>query len=259
MQARQLIVNADDYGYTAGVSAGIRRAHREGVVSSTSVMMTMPSAIAELGRLRLESPTLGVGIHLTVTEGRLFRLPRLLSPKQLTAELGTVAATDLKAEWRAQVEAFLATGLPLTHLDSHHHAAYRCAMALDVLFELASDYGLPVRNPYPIGDAAADGLAGRFTGHPVSHPDHFVDLFDDAPSADALVRALEVLPPGTTEIMTHPGLVDDELRALCGARAELRLAELEAVSRSDLRATVQRLGIALVSFAALKPLDSPRR
>jgi predicted glycoside hydrolase/deacetylase ChbG (UPF0249 family) len=127
-------------------------------------------------------------------------------------------------------------------------------MALDVLFELASDYGLPIRNPYPIGDAAADSLADRLSGQAVCHPDHFVDLFDDAPSADALVRALEALQPGTTEIMTHPGLVDDELRALCGARAELRLAELQAVSRPDLRATVQRLGIALVSFAALRPV-----
>src|SRR5512147_1808989 len=107
MLARKLIVNADDYGYTAGVSAGIRRGHREGIVSSTTVMMTMSSAVAELARLRVEAPTLGVGIHLTVTEGHLFRLPHLLSPKQLASELAAVQGADLKAEWRGQVDAFL--------------------------------------------------------------------------------------------------------------------------------------------------------
>jgi predicted glycoside hydrolase/deacetylase ChbG (UPF0249 family) len=256
MQARQLIVNADDYGYTPGVSAGIRRAHREGIVSSTSVMMTMPSAVAELARLRLDTPTLGVGIHLTVTEGCPFRLPRLLSPRRLAVELATVQATELAAEWRAQVDAFLATGLPLTHLDSHHHAAYRHATALDVLFDLSSEYGVPVRNPYPIGDAAADGLADRFSRSRVPRPAHFLDLFDDAPSAVALMRALESLPTGTTEIMTHPGLVDDELRVLCGSRADLRLAELEAVTHPDLRASLERLGIELVSFAGLASASS---
>jgi predicted glycoside hydrolase/deacetylase ChbG (UPF0249 family) len=59
--------------------------------------------------------------------------------------------------------------------------------------------------------------------------------------------------------MTHPGLVDDQLQTLCGARAKLRFAELEAVSGPDLRATVESLGIKLVSFAALKPVGSSRR
>lgn len=258
LRTRQLIVNADDYGYTPGVSAGIRRAHREGIVTSTSVMMTMPSAITELERLRLETPMLGVGIHLTVTEGRLFRLPGLLSPKRLPVELAAVEGAELEAEWRAQVEVFLATGLPLTHLDSHHHAAYRHANALHVLFGLASEYGVPVRDPYPIGDAAADGLADRFVDSAVRHPDHFVDLFDDAPSAASLMRALEGLQAGTTEIMTHPGLVDDELRSLCGSRAQLRLAELQAVTHPGLRATVESLGITLVSFASLTPASASR-
>lgn len=249
MQGTRLIVNADDYGYTAGVSAGIRRAHREGIVSSTSVMMTMPSAEAELARLRLETPTLGVGVHLTVTEGRLFRLPALLSPKRLAAELDTVEPAELEAEWRAQVDAFFASGLPLTHLDSHHHAAYRHGKALDVLFALASEYGVAVRNPYPIGDG--DDLAERFSTAPVPHPEHFLDVFDDAPTAPALLHALAALRPGLTEMMIHPGLVDDELRSLCGSRAALRLAELEAVTHPDLRGSLARSGVELVSFAVL--------
>jgi chitin disaccharide deacetylase len=245
-----LIVNADDYGYTASVSAGIRLAHRQGIVSSTSVMMTMPAAVRELGRLRDETPTLGVGVHLTVTEGRPFRLPRCFHPKQLARELAAVDGAVLRAEWRAQIEALLATGVPLTHLDSHHHAAYRHAGALTVLFDLARAYDVPVRNPYPIGDAAADALAGAFADAGVRHPGHFVDVFDQPPFAPALAHTLATLPPGVTELMCHPGLVDDELRQL-SSRADVRAEELAALTEAAARGGVERSGAKLISFAGM--------
>lgn len=250
-RAKYLIVNADDYGYTAGVSEGIRRAHRQGIVSSTSVMMTMPAAVAELARLSAEAPTLGAGIHLTVTEGRPFRLPGFWAPTELAAELARVAAADLRGEWQAQIEAFLATGVPLTHLDSHHHAAYRHPKALATLFELAREYGVPVRNPYPIGDAKADAIAGAFAGSGVRHAPRFVDVFDQPPFPAALLRALEAVPPGLTEFMCHPGLVDQELRQASPSRADVRAAELEALVDPGARAALDRLDIKLVSFAVL--------
>jgi chitin disaccharide deacetylase len=249
--AKYLIVNADDYGYTAGVSEGIRRAHLQGIVSSTSVMMTMPCAVAELARLANEAPALGVGVHLTVTEGRPFRLSRCLAPAALLFELAEVDAADLQSEWRAQIEALLATGTPLTHLDSHHHAAYRHPKALGILFDLAHEYRVPVRNPYPIGQPEADGLAASFAGSGVRHPDRFVDVFDQTLSASALLQALDAVPVGVTEFMFHPGLVDDELRRQSPSRSDLRAAELAALVHPDARAAVQRLGIKLVSFAAL--------
>lgn len=248
---RILIVNADDYGYTRGVSEGIRRAHRQGIVSSTSVMMTMPAAVPELERLSREAPTLGVGVHLTVTEGRLFRLPRPVAPAELARVLAATSAAELRAEWRAQIEALRAIGMSPTHLDSHHHAAYRHEKALTVLFELAREYGVPVRDPYPIGDAEADALAGAFAGAGVRHPQTFVDVFDEAPSAAALLRALAAVPVGVTEMMCHPGLVDDELRQSSPTRADARAAELAALIDPAARARLAREGIELVSFAAL--------
>jgi hypothetical protein len=251
MVARYLIVNADDYGYTAGVSAGIRRAHREGIVTSTSVMMTMAPALTELALLWREASTLGVGIHLTVTEGSPFRLRRFFAAKELATELAGLGSEELRDEWRAQIEAFLASGLSPTHLDSHHHAAYRHADALAVLFELAREYGVPVRNPYPIGSAETDGLAGAFAGAGVRHPDRFVDVFDQAPFQSGLERALAMVPAGVTEFMTHPGLVDDELRQR-SSYLDLRAAELAALVDPSARVTVDRLGIDLVSFAVLR-------
>jgi predicted glycoside hydrolase/deacetylase ChbG (UPF0249 family) len=251
-----LVVNADDYGYTAGVSEGIRQAHRRGIVTSTSVMMTMPSAVPELRRIATEAPALGVGIHLTATEGRPYRLPRLLAATTLAAELRALPPAELQDEWKAQIEAFLALGIPLTHLDSHHHAAYRSAGALAVLFELAREYRVPVRNPYPIGDGEADALAAGFAGAQVRHPDRFIDVFDGGPSPALLLRALEAVSVGVTEIMCHPGQVDDELRRLHPSYAEGRAAELQALTDSDVRAAVRRLGIELVSFEALAGIEA---
>ena len=251
VNAKYLIVNADDYGYTPGVSEGIRRAHRDGIVSSTTVMMTMPSAVADLGRLREETPSLGVGVHLNVTEGRPFRLSRFFAPDALVSELASIDAADLRCEWRRQIEAFLATGTPLTHLDSHHHAAYRHPKALAILFELAREYRVPVRNPYPLGQADADALAGTLAASGVRHPVHFVDVFDQTLSVPALLRALAAVSVGVTEFMFHPGTVDAELRRLRPSRAEARAAELATLLHPDARAAVERLGIKLVSFAVL--------
>ncbi len=253
--AKCLIVNADDYGFTPGVSEGIRRAHLQGIVTSTSVMMTMPCAVAELARLPNEAPALGVGVHLTVTQGRPFRLSRFFAPAALPSELEQVDAADLRSEWRAQIEVFLATGTRLTHLDSHHHAAYRHPRALATLFDLAREYRVPVRNPYPLGQPEADGLAASFAGSGVSCPDRFVDVFDQILSAPVLVQALDAVSVGVTEFMLHPGLVDDELRKHCPTHAPLRAAELAALVHPDARAAVGRLGIELVSFAVLSAAE----
>ena len=249
--AKCLIVNADDYGYTAGVSAGIRRAHLEGIVTSTSVMMTMPYAVAELARLRSETPTLGAGVHLTVTEGRPFRLARFFSPGHLHSELAGSPVAELRSEWRAQIDAFCATGLSLTHLDSHHHAAYRRGNALSVLFELARDCGVPVRQPYPLGDTEADALATRFATAGIRHPSRFVDVFHKKPTTADLLRSIETLPDGVTEFMVHPAVVDDELRQLSPNFALQRAIELEALTEPSVRAAVQRHGIRLASFSVL--------
>jgi predicted glycoside hydrolase/deacetylase ChbG (UPF0249 family) len=253
MTPKRLIVNADDYGYTAGVSAAIRRAHLEGVVTSTTVMMPMPQARPALDILKAESPGLGVGVHLTLTEGTPLRLPAFASWNNLVSELAEIPAVALRDEWRAQIEAFLATGIPLTHLDSHHHAAYRREKALTVLLELAETYRVPVRNPYPIR-GVEDGFCHRlFTVSGVRHPGRFVDVFDGiVPGVQPFVSALGGLKEGVTEFMVHPGIVDEELRRLCPNFAEPRALELAVLTDPRLRATVKELGIELVRFDAVR-------
>jgi chitin disaccharide deacetylase len=249
---KRLIVNADDYGYTAGVSAGIRHAHREGIVTSTSVMMTMPRARVELETLEIETPMLGSGVHLTMTEGTPIRLASFPTRSALPVALAEISAADLRAEWRAQIEAFLASGLRFTHLDSHHHAAYRHEKALLVLLDLAHEYRVAVRNPYPIGDAI-DAIGQRMIADSgVSAPDRFVDVLDvRTPAAEVLNAALGLLVDGMTEFMVHPAFVDDELRHLSPTFAQPRALELAALTATGAKEAVARHGIALTTFATL--------
>jgi predicted glycoside hydrolase/deacetylase ChbG (UPF0249 family) len=247
-----LIVNADDYGYTPGVSAGIRRAHTTGVVSSTTVMMPMPHAKAAIKRIKAETPSLGVGVHLTLTEGVPFRLPAFPSWQELPTALAEIPATSLRDEWRAQIEAFLATGLRLTHLDSHHHAAYRHENALTVLLELARHHAVPVRNPYPIENVDARFANRLFGASGVRHPARFFDVFDGiTPNADAFIDAVGNLEEGVTEFMVHPAVVDDELRRLCPNFAGPRAQEFSVLTDPRLREEIKRSGIELTTFAAL--------
>ena len=253
---KHLIVNADDYAYTPGVSAGIRRAHREGIVTSTSVMMPMPHAQTALRTLKSESPSIGVGVHLTLTEGVPFRLPAFPSRNDLATALTEIPDVFIRDEWQAQIEAFLAAGLPLTHLDSHHHAAYRNRHVFGVLLDLARHYRVPVRNPYPINGMDA-GFANRmFATSGVRHPARFLDVFDAiAPSADSLLKTLSVLDEGITEFMVHPGIVDNDLRRLCPTFAEPRGEELSALVDQRLRESMKELDILLVDFRALSEVD----
>lgn len=248
---KRLIVNADDYGYTPGISAGIRRAHRDGIVTSTTVMMTMPGADGALNVLKARAPTLAVGVHLVLTAGTPFTLPVFPERAGLVAALAELPAAALRAEWQAQIEAFLRAELPLTHLDSHHHAAYRHEKAFTVLMELAQHYGVPVRNPYPISGVDNRFAAPLFHQYGVRHPAHFLDAFDDdVPSAAMLREALERLPEGVTELMVHPGMVDDDLRRL-SSLTTARAQELKALTDRQVREFIGQSRIELIHFGQL--------
>src|SRR5512135_1195324 len=70
IMSKQLIINADDFGRTRGISEGIIRAHKEGIVTSATAMMNMPGVANDLSKAKTEAPTLGLGVHLTFTAGR---------------------------------------------------------------------------------------------------------------------------------------------------------------------------------------------
>lgn len=151
---RRLIVNGDDFGLSPQVNAGILHAHTQGILTNTSLMVK-GSAWQEAVTLAKETPTLSVGLHLTLVQGRAVLAPHLLT--RITQPSGNFfdnpvttgmryffsrqARTQLRDECRAQIERFLATGLPLTHIDGHLHIHLHPTV-LNILLALAPEYGV---------------------------------------------------------------------------------------------------------------------
>ena len=278
---KQLIVNADDYGRTPGVTRGILRAHQRGIVTSTTVMMNMPYASESL-RLAEEHPRLGVGVHLVFTSHYPVLPPEdvpslvqgngtFYRPEKLVERLIEVDLDQLRAELRAQIELFLSTGRRPTHLDCHH-SVYLYPPFFAVHVELAKEFGLPMRVPLPppealtgrdvpaiVADLPPDLLLRVETEDwrlvqkaGVPHPDYFVGRFFGVEmlTLERLLRILGELPPGVTEMMTHPGLADERLLRESSYAVE-RERELELLCHPQVREKVSELGIELVNFSVL--------
>ncbi len=129
---QRVIFNADDFGCSSPVNEAVIRAHREGVLTSASLMVN-GDAFEEAVRLARANPSLGVGLHLTLARGRSTlapaNLPGLVNPRGEFSEHAVAAGmrcffqrslrSQLEAEMRAQLEKFRATGLPLDHVNGH--------------------------------------------------------------------------------------------------------------------------------------------
>lgn len=277
---RRLIVNADDYGRSRGISTGIREAHLKGIVTSTTVMVTFPGAGEDLYQAMRECPRLGIGVHLCLTAGRPVlpadQIPSLVAADgdfphkdvQL-ARLGQLPAGEVGAELRAQIELVLALGARVDHLDSHHHATYLHPALLEIMLELARQYRLPVRNPIPQGGlraAVTAGLAPRGTtpeaadalealvrrrlgATGIPHPDAFVaSFYGPGVGLEQLLGILDDLPGEVTELMCHPGHHDPSLASTYNTQREQELAALTDPQVSD---RIDRSGITLITFGEL--------
>jgi predicted glycoside hydrolase/deacetylase ChbG (UPF0249 family) len=273
----RLIINADDYGRTPDISRGIRDAHLRGIVTSSTAMLNMPSAAADLKIAIEETPELGLGVHLVLTSGKPL-LPAAKIPSLTTPEGGfhkldkfvslapALNLAEVKAEWIAQIEAFIsATGKNPTHFDSHHHASYFTPGLLQTMFEVAREYGLPIRLPIAHGTAKSiDGLPEELIPamlefapqlleqfQPRSPEAFFASFYDENATRGEFLRILSnFLPNGTFEIMCHPGYVDEAF-AKESVYAFQRQTELEILTDPAMRKEVERRGIQLISFAQL--------
>jgi len=272
---KQWIVNADDYGRTPGVSAGIRAAHLHGLVTSTTSMANY-AAEEDLQRAVKECPDLGLGVHLTLTSGSPLlpagQIPTLVDgngcfKSLLDATLSREAYDPLqvKAEWGAQVERFTAiTGHKPDHLDSHHHFSYFTAGLFAVMVELAAHIGCPVRNPVavlagsqPIGmpeelipdmQAFMPPLLER---HGVRWPAYFsATWYDGDATLDELTRLAYCTPDGVLEVMCHPAYLDQPLLNTSGYAMQ-RASELDILTDPRAREILRQRDINLATFAAI--------
>lgn len=247
-----LIVNADDFNLTEGVSRGILEAQRHGIVTSTTVLVNLPGLVQsrDLGG---EAPHLGLGLHLNLTFG-----PPVLPPSRVPslvdaggrfvhdpARLAVAGAqSEIRAEWTAQIERFEAVlKRRPTHLDTHHHV-HRHPRIFEIALALAAGLGIPLR-------ALTPEMAGRIRGRGLPAVDRAVGGVGPEAfwSITRLIAFFREVPAGVTELMCHPGYVD-------GAPAvssywKQRAVELQALCDPQVRSALEAAGIRCINYTDL--------
>lgn len=241
---RQLIVNADDFGLTPGVNRGIITAFQKGIVTSTTLMVNMPG-FEDAVKLAKDEPKLAVGIHLNLTYGAplspVAEIPSLIDasgrflkdPPYLQKEADL---PQIQAEFAAQIERFLSTGLKPSHLDTHHHL-HREPRILDIVINLANKLAITVRplDPFAMHDR---GLVPK---------SRFVNYFGGTDGVQRLLTILHSLAEGVTEIPCHPGFCDPQLVSLSTLNW-MRERELKALISPEITTTITQLSIDLTNY-----------
>jgi hopanoid biosynthesis associated protein HpnK len=271
--ARRLVVNADDFGRSPSINAAVLRAHREGILTTASLMVN-EAATAEAVQMARAQPSLGVGLHLTLVCGHAAlsaaEIPGLLKADGCFRDNPVSAGlryfcdrslrAQLRAEMHAQFEKFRATGLPLDHVNGHLHMHLHPTL-FGILMENAQAWGIThlrlTREPFWLDARLARGhwlyrashalmhfvLAGRARPRleqmNIRHTPHVFGLLQNARVDEAYVsKLLPALPEGDSELYSHPSL--DQFRD-----------EFDALISPRLKALVAALGIRLIRYQDL--------
>jgi hopanoid biosynthesis associated protein HpnK len=272
MAARTLTVNADDFGFTRGVNLGILHCHLNGILTSATLMAN-GAAFEHAVELARSHPSLDVGAHLTLVQGLSVRSGMPL-PQSIAELVRALALRRLNAydELRAQLEKILASGLRVTHLDTHKHT-HLLPPVLEAVLRLGREYGVrwvrrPFDLPMPASPAPAPfavrlvrramtpfqgGLERRIRAAGLCATDHFAGFqWTGRFTAGDVAALLRTLPPGTTEFMTHPGYCDEDLRSAPTRLKESREAELRVLTDPEVRRAARECGIRLAGYADLE-------
>jgi predicted glycoside hydrolase/deacetylase ChbG (UPF0249 family) len=248
-----LIVNADDFGFTHDVNAGIVHAHQHGILTATTLMAN-GEAFEDAVRLAHEVPTLDVGCHLVLIQGRSLLSGEPL-PKSWAQLLKLLAAgrIDPYRELRAQVEKIIARDIKPSHFDTHKHT-HVLPTVLSAVLRLAREYGVPfIRLPFDAGWLPArqiDRAYRRKVEAMALHTtDHFLGFrLTDTLDEQNLVAELSRLPEGSTEFMCHPGYLGEELAGASTRLKESRKRELDALTSLVVRRVIDQRNIRLASY-----------
>lgn len=261
---KYLITNADDFGYTRDVNEGIVYAHRQGILTATTLMAT-GAAFDHAVSLAQENPSLDVGVHLVLVGGDGY-------PPTVGQLIQQIARRRIQIydELAAQVRKVQSAGIRPTHLDTHKHT-HLLPPVLNAVARIAAEFQIPwVRRPFDLplhggsvpwqrqaisktlglarprfhrvldrnGCRATDYFAGfQVTGH-----------YDAA----ELARLIRQLPDGVTEFMCHPGFCTAELQAARTRLKESRRRELDALISPEVRAALQQSHVTLARYAEIR-------
>jgi hopanoid biosynthesis associated protein HpnK len=270
---RRLIVNADDFGRSHSINEAVVRAHREGVLTTASLMVNEPG-FEEAAALAKQNPKLGVGLHLTLLCGHsalpLEKIPGLVNPRgEFSSNPVSVGfryffnrrlREPLRAEIHAQFDRFHATGLPLDHMNGHLHLHLH-PVVFRILMEDAEKLGIQRmrftrdclarsrrmaqgRWLYRVSHAAIHQWLSRRAREPlrqrgIRHAQITFGLLQDSHVDEKyILKLLPELPPGDSELYSHPSL--DEFKH-----------EFDALVSPRVREQINQLGIELIRYQDL--------
>jgi predicted glycoside hydrolase/deacetylase ChbG (UPF0249 family) len=272
MREKRLIINADDFGMSRGISDGILLAHRYGVLTSTSLMVNMPASEYAVERLS-SAPRLSVGVHLNICQGRPISAARDVAtlvdasgnfhaPGLMVRKLWRwqVSSRDLELEFLAQINWMKNRGLEPTHADSHHHMH---------IYPRCSSW--PKKGG--IGGPHQGGVVRRLLvqSYRSTLQSTLFRKFDSANSRISFssearrdsanlkshwIATFEHLPEGIFEFACHPGLDERGFSERDPIHFQ-RERELQLLTDPELRAMIVRNGIALISYRQLSADLSP--
>jgi len=272
-EKRRLIVNADDFGLSHSVNEAVIRAHRDGILTSASLMVNEP-ACDEAVKLAKENPKLGVGLHITLLMGHSalvpVKIPGLVndcgefSNSPVSAGMkyffNPCLREQLRAEIRAQFEKFRATGLPLDHVNGHLHFHLH-PVVFKILMEDSDTLGIRhlrlTRDCfsrsrrtshghllYRISHAAIFEMLSSRVRRPleqkkIRHAQIAFGLLQNARvDEEYILKLLPELPPGDSELYSHPSLGEFK-------------HEFDALVSPRVRKLVNKLGIELIRYQDL--------
>ncbi|MGC1484931.1 MAG: ChbG/HpnK family deacetylase [Candidatus Acidiferrum sp.] len=286
---RNLIVNADDLGWTEGVNRGVAEAHRNGIVTSASVLAN-GVAFASSVEIARTTPGLGVGVHLNLSDGEPVAPRELVKslvnergelegrPESLLLRLArrSVLLEEVEREWDAQIQKVRSAGIGPTHLDGHRHVQMLPGL-FEIALRLAKKHGIAAIR---IAHEESSLRAALSTGEkqkgtvvmrqgvqarglkllaPDAHEkaeragiaaaDYFCGIAQTGEmTRGGVLRLLEILPEGTTELMCHPGYMDADLAKSATRLQASRQVELEILTNTDIRNLVASQGIRLIDY-----------
>ena len=292
---KNLIVNADDLGWTEGVNRGIAEAHRKGLVTSTSLLANGRAFVSAL-KVAAANPELGVGIHLNLSDGP--PTAKVQEVRGLVNEAGEMEAgpeslllriagrslplDEVEREWDAQIQKVRDAGIAPTHLDGHKHVQMLPGL-FEIALRLAKKHGIrAIRVAHEESKlrAALSSAGEQRTGVVLKQgvqarglkllardareladhaalvtTDYFCGIAQTGElTREGMERLLKILPEGTTELMSHPGYADEELRHTQTRLQESRQMELQILTDPQIRKLVATQGIRLISYKVMGDL-----
>jgi chitin disaccharide deacetylase len=273
---RLLIVSADDYGLTDMVSRAILKAHRGGIVTSTSVLALAPAFERSASWLS-DVPRLGVGAHLAAVGEdppllSAAEIPTLVDRKgrmragwrQFVPLLtrGRIDPGDLRREFAAQLERIASAGVRVDHLDTHQDL-HRWPVVRDVLLDLADRHDVravricrsAAHSPSGLAQRRlARGAERRCRDRGIAFPEASAGVDElgrlDLPATIRALHRLAATRLASAELVTHPGAPDDpdRVRYAWGYRWD---DELAALTSGTVRHAVKEYGFRLGTFRDL--------